>query len=72
MVGVSAIDELIAPGKRDGARAALRSLLDGGSVEQELVMHGGHDEPIRMLGRAVANVEPGVHLGFAYARRDLA
>jgi PAS domain S-box-containing protein len=72
MVGVSAIDELIAPGKRDGARAALRSLLDGGSLEQEIVMHGGHGGPIRVLGRAVANVEPGVHLGFAYARRDLA
>jgi hypothetical protein len=35
-------------------------------------MHGGRAGPIRMMGRAVANVEPGVHLGFAYARRDLA
>lgn len=69
IVGKSMIDAIIQPADRERARVVLAQFLDAGHLEREFMLPGEGRSPVRLHGRLVANVEPGVHLGVAHARQ---
>lgn len=69
IVGMSLIEVIFRPTDRESARVVLKQFLDAGQFARDLVLPGEGPTPMQFHGRLVANVEPGVHLGVAYARQ---
>jgi PAS domain S-box-containing protein len=70
LIGVSTIDELIPSQHRGEARMALRRLLNEKAATGEIALTGADGRPAQLCYRAVANVEPGVHLCVVHAQPE--